>query len=98
MLRVGVRAQIDDALKAFDILEEDAGKAIRRALNKTATTGRTQAARQIRATGYGIKVNEIKKAISIKRATGAELTAMLRVYARRRSNQQRGSRNFSKKK
>jgi hypothetical protein len=82
MLKVSVKADIAAALRSFDLLLEDAGKAIPRALNKTATTARAQAAREIRATGYGIKVNEIKNAISIRRATSAELTAILRVNGR----------------
>ncbi len=82
MLKVSVKADIADALKAFDVAIEDAAKAIPRALNKTARTARAQAAREIRSAGYGMKVAAIKKAISIRKASRSELTAMLKANGR----------------
>jgi hypothetical protein len=82
VLVVNVKTNIDQALRSFEILEEDAGKAIARALNKTATSARAQAAREIRNVGYGIKVGAIKKAISIRKANRSELTAVVRAVGR----------------
>jgi hypothetical protein len=61
---------------------EEYPQAVARALNKTATTARAQAARQIRSVGYNIKINAIKKNLVIRRATRSELTAVIRASGR----------------
>ncbi len=77
MIRVDVRVDISNALKKFDLTEADAKNAIPRALNKTGTSARAQAARQIRDAGYGIKVSDVKAAINIRKATPQEMRALV---------------------
>ena len=78
MIHVSVRGDITKALRKLDVTREQARKAIPRALNKTATTARAEAAREIKAAGYGLKIAAIKKSITIVKATGAELRAIVR--------------------
>lgn len=49
--------------------------AMMRAINRMAEQVKVQAAREVRAAGYGIKVSDIKAAIRIQRATQSSLTA-----------------------
>lgn len=79
---ISVHADISKALQKFNLTREDAARAIPRALNKTATTARADASRQIRSEGYGIKAGDIKAAIAIRKATLAEITATLQVRGR----------------
>jgi hypothetical protein len=53
------------------------GKATANALNDTIKAANTEAARQIRAEGYNIKVSKIKERIKIKKATTGMLIARL---------------------
>lgn len=50
-------------------------KAVPRALNKVIDQVRTTAAREMRGAGYNLKVGDIKKAMTVSRATPARLTA-----------------------
>jgi hypothetical protein len=76
-MKISAKVNIEGALAKFKIAAEEAPKAVQRALNKTAITARAQAARSIRDTGYGLKVGVIKDAFSIRRATQADLKAIL---------------------
>jgi hypothetical protein len=78
VITVSVRGDISRALRKLDVTREQARKAIPRALNKTATTARAEAAREIRSAGYGLKIAAIKKSIRIIRATGSQLRAIVR--------------------
>ena len=78
MIKISVEADISGALRKLKVTAEQASKAIPRALNKTATTARAEAAREIKSAGYGLKIRDIKKAISIIRANRSELRAIVR--------------------
>jgi Prophage minor tail protein Z (GPZ) len=78
MAQTHVSVDISNALRKFNLVQEETRSAIPRALNKTATTVRARAARQIRSVGYGIKIAAIKKSITIRKANRAELTAIVR--------------------
>jgi len=52
-------------------------KAASAALNKTAALVRTNAAREIRTAGYGIKANAIKAQIRLTKATPSQLRALI---------------------
>lgn len=70
---------ISGALNKLDLTQRGVRSAAARALNKSATTGRAQASREIKAQGYGMKVSDIKAAISIAhRAKGNDLNAEIR--------------------
>ncbi len=77
-MQLHVKVDVAGAFKKLNATKDGTRKAIARALNKTATTARVEAARNIRDAGYGLKVGKIKDALSIRRATGEELTAVLR--------------------
>jgi hypothetical protein len=81
-MQLSVKADITRALRKFDLTEQDAKRAIPRALNKTATTARANAAREIRSAGYNIKVSGIKRQLSIRRASADELVAIVRATGR----------------
>jgi hypothetical protein len=82
MIRVDVKADISRALRKLDIGRDEARKAIPRALNKTATTARADAARRIASVGYKIKIAALKRAISIRKANASELRAVLKATGR----------------
>lgn len=70
---------ISGALRKLDMGRNGIRKAISRALNKTATTGRAQASKAIRDAGYNMKARDIKAAITIpSRATTSALQFELR--------------------
>lgn len=77
MIKISVQADISGALRKLQLTKEEASKAIPRALNKTATTARAEAAREIKAAGYKLKIGDLKKSITIKRASRAVLTAQV---------------------
>ncbi len=81
-MRVDVRVDIANGLKKFDLVEADAKAGIARALNRTATTARAQASREIRAAGYALKAGDVKAAISVRKATQTEFRAVLRAVGR----------------
>lgn len=61
-----------------------ADQAVARALNRTATTVRATAAREIAQALRPLKVGEVRKAISIARATRGALVAIVRASGRRK--------------
>jgi minor tail protein Z (GPZ) len=77
MTNLTTKIDLSGALRKLEILRSEQPKAIIRALNKTSKSARAQAAREIVGVGYGMKIAGIKKAISIRRATRAELTAIV---------------------
>lgn len=82
MIKVSVRGDISRALRKLDVTKEQARKAIPRALNKTATTARAEAAREIKSAGYGLKIAAIKKSITVVRANSTQLRAIVRASGR----------------
>lgn len=82
MIDINVKADITGALRRFDLMREDATRAIPRALNRTLTTAQSQAAREIVDAGYGLKVSAIKKSLDLTRAVPNRLTAILRATGR----------------
>jgi hypothetical protein len=82
MINVNVKVDIERALRKFDLVRDDATRAIPRALNRTLTTAQAQAAREIVDAGYGLKVGAIKKSLDLTRATPNRLTAILRATGR----------------
>jgi hypothetical protein len=77
MARVSVTVTSNVRQVAMDILAgaQESTPALVRALNKTATQVRTRASREIRAAGYNLKAADVKKALTIKRASSGELVA-----------------------
>jgi Prophage minor tail protein Z (GPZ) len=82
VIKLSVKVDIDGALRKLQVTREAARKAIPRALNKTATTARAEAARAIKDAGYGMKIGAIKNAISILRASDGELIVYIRATGR----------------
>jgi Prophage minor tail protein Z (GPZ) len=81
-MRLTVSIDISGALKKCDRVAEEYPQAVARAINKTAVSARAQAAREIRNVGYRIKIAQIKKQLIIRRATRAELQAVIRASGR----------------
>lgn len=79
---MGISAKVDISKAIKKLGAAQYPKAIARALNKTATTARAQAGRNIRDAGYGIKVGAVKDAISIRRASPTELRSVVRATGR----------------
>lgn len=77
-MQFNAKVNIDGALEKLGATRIGSGKALERALNKTAVTARAQSAREIRDAGYGIKIGGIKDAITIRRATQADLIAVVK--------------------
>lgn len=83
MIQTSVSVDIEGALAKLAYVREDvADKAVTRALNKTAAQTRTEASKQIRAAGYNLKASVIKQAISIDRATAAQVRASVRAIGK----------------
>lgn len=82
MIAINVKVDIDQAIAKLNATAQEARKAVPQALNKVASLAKTQAAREIRDAGYGLKVGDIKSAISIRRANGNELRAGVRALGR----------------
>ena len=82
MLKIHVALDTSAVISRFAEAKEKAARAVVRALNKTATTARAEAAREIRDVGYGLKIAAIKNAISIRRASDTELRAAVRARGR----------------
>lgn len=82
MIKIDVRHNLQGIALSYKRLAEDLrDKAMVRALNKTATTVRAEAAREIRKE-YNLKIGAIKDQIQIIRATGSKLTAIVRASGR----------------
>jgi Prophage minor tail protein Z (GPZ) len=82
MIKMTMDVDIDGLLRKLKSTREEAHKAIPRALNKVATTARAEAAREIKAQGYGLKVSLVKKALTIIRAHEGELFVYIRATGR----------------
>jgi len=70
------QAQIESVRSLLNGIEKDAVLALRRSLNKTATAAKTLSAKEIGGT-ITLKSAKIKEYITIKKAAGNELTAVL---------------------
>src|ERR1700692_2511419 len=81
-MQITAKVNIEGALRKLNITATEAPRAVQRALNKTATTARAEAARNIRDVGYGLKVSTIKGAFTIRRATMSELRAIVKATGR----------------
>jgi len=81
-MQITVRATYDGAIAKLRMARAQSQKALVRALNKTATTAKAEAARQIRDAGYGLKIAAIKDSFSIRRASKASLVAAIRATGR----------------
>jgi hypothetical protein len=81
---IDVKSTIDQVISKRWIAVKDKvlKQATSRALNKVAALAKTQAAREIKAAGYNIKVGAIKKQLTIKKAYGGELQAYLKAQGR----------------
>lgn len=77
-MQFNANLNIDGALKKLGATRIGATKAIQRALNKTAITARAQSARSIRDAGYDIKIGAIKETFTLRRATDADLRAVVK--------------------
>jgi hypothetical protein len=76
MIEINVRGSMDNIIADLERSKRDVlDKAIPRALNKIAAQAKTAASREIRAAGYKLKVSEIKKGLSITRASSGQLVA-----------------------
>jgi len=75
MAYVSVHGDIHKALYKLAMTKAEARKAIVRALNRTADSTKVEAARQIKASGFGVKVATIKKSLSVRKAVGDILQA-----------------------
>jgi len=85
-MQVDVRSNIKDVLAGLESYRRDVvDKAIPRAINRTAESGRTNASRELRADGYGFSATEIKDAISISKASQGKLKATIRVLRQTKS-------------
>lgn len=81
-MHFNVDVDIAGALRMFAFTEKESNQAIARALNKTVITGRKAASDEIKQAGYGLKVSDIKDAISISRANYSKLEVSIRAKGR----------------
>lgn len=77
-MQFNANLNIDGALQKLGATRIGSTKAIQRALNKTAITARAQSARSIRDAGYDIKIGAIKDTFTLRRATDADLRAVVK--------------------
>ena len=96
MSYITVKAEISSALEKFGMVEDEAKKAIVRALNRTAKSVQVQAAREIREAGYNLKASRIKKALTVRQANANVLQAGIRAIGRPISLYEYGARSTSK--
>jgi hypothetical protein len=84
-MNIDVRFDAKRAIATLEGYRRGIGeRAIARALNRTGTTVRAEAARLIAPQVRPIKINEIRRAITIRRATPANLVTVVRAGGRRR--------------
>jgi hypothetical protein len=76
-MKLNVKVDLSGVTTTLAKVRDEYQKAVARALNKTATTARAQASREIREVGYGLKAGTIKDALNIRRATPGNLTAVI---------------------
>ena len=82
-MQVDVRADMSRILFQLRQVQDAAtNKAAARALNRAATTVRAEASREIRKE-YNIKASEIRKEMSIQRATPSRLVSAVKAKGRR---------------
>lgn len=75
-ISVDVRGNMDAVIADLGRIKREVIEvATPRALNKMADQVKTGAAREVRAAGYNLKISDIKKGLSIVRATPGQLTA-----------------------
>lgn len=77
-MQFNANINIDGALNKLGATRIGSSKAIERALNKTAITARAKSARSIRDAGYDIKIGAIKDSFTLRRATQADLRAVVK--------------------
>jgi len=82
MAHVNASVDLSRALAKLKMVESEARAGIARALNKTMTTARATASDEIKSAGYGLKVGDIKGALSIRRADARFLQAAVRAKGR----------------
>jgi hypothetical protein len=83
MLNINLKVDIERAKAKFAHLPaEIREKATVRAINDTAAQAKIQASREIRDAGYGMKVGDIKKAISLRKANASLLKATVTAKGR----------------
>lgn len=76
MIKVDVRGSMDSIIADLTRKQRDViGPATISALNKVAAQVKTNAARQMRDAGYNLKVSDIKRALTVNRASSGNLTA-----------------------
>lgn len=78
MIQINIQSNLAQVQRSLDrFTKELQSKAIVRALNNTATSAKVEASRDIRAAGYNIKAKRVKQAIEVRRATAADLQAIV---------------------
>ena len=79
-MQIGVKTNIAAVLARMDGYRRDVvEKAVPRALNRTGDMAGTAASRELRASGYNFSSAEIKKAISLSKASRGRLVVTMRV-------------------
>ena len=76
MIKMDIRGDLKAAQKKLEKLSSNLrDKAIARALNKTAMQARAEATREIRKAGYNLRAGDIRKSLSIRKASTRALQA-----------------------
>jgi hypothetical protein len=84
-MRIDVHFDAKRAIAALEGYREGVGaRAVSRALNRTATTVRAEAARVIAPQVRPLRIGEIRRAIAVRRSTPDTLVAVVRAGGRRR--------------
>lgn len=78
MIEIKAEWDMRDLVQRMRATNKALDRALPRAVNKVATSAKTQAAREIRAEGYKLKVGTIKKAISLSKATRSRPVAYVK--------------------
>ena len=79
-MQVSVQSNINELLASLDQRRRDVlDKAIPRALNRTAEMAKTNVSRVIRSEGYNFTAAEIRRAISLLKASAGRRSATLRI-------------------
>jgi Prophage minor tail protein Z (GPZ) len=85
-MKLEVRDNVDEVLRNLKLRSDDISqKAIPRALNRTAEMATTNTSRAMREEGYNFSASEIKKAISVARATQGRLVVTMSIKRRTKS-------------
>jgi len=79
-MQIGVKTNIAAVLARMDGYRRDVvEKAVPRALNRTGEMAATAASRELRSSGYNFSAGEIKKAISLSKASRGRLVVTMKV-------------------